>query len=380
MEDGIYFDLPEKDYHRLPRLSASGIANMLISPATFWARSWMNPEREKNDKDTPARILGRAYHMARLEPDRFAETYAAELGPDDFEDDEILMNDAEIKAALADMGLPQSQKEDGGVLGRAKRLEAAGYTGKIWHLELERHQAATEGKITIPRQYMEDIARDVAAMRSNGLVAELLEEGSAEVSILWTDERTGIKMKARLDYLAAHGQVDFKTYDNPMGKDIHRKIADDFMYNRYYIQAILYHQALEIIRKGGLSIIGEASLEQRQTIAHVQARPFPVPVYYIFQEKSGIPNLWVREIMLYHRAPATHLANAGGVDDGKAAVVADRQRRMASFHIKGKLEIEWACNMFNLYMEERGPLMPWSPIDPNGELGDGNFPTWWLET
>ena len=34
--DGVYFNMSEADYHALPRLSASGIKNILTSLPTFW--------------------------------------------------------------------------------------------------------------------------------------------------------------------------------------------------------------------------------------------------------------------------------------------------------------------------------------------------------
>ena len=78
-EDGIYFNLPEAEYHALRRLSASGIKNILISLPTFWAKSWMNPEvADSDDKDTNAQILGRAYHAAIFEPETLADRYAGE--------------------------------------------------------------------------------------------------------------------------------------------------------------------------------------------------------------------------------------------------------------------------------------------------------------
>ena len=35
LADGIYFNTPEEKYHALPRLSASGIKNILTSLPTF---------------------------------------------------------------------------------------------------------------------------------------------------------------------------------------------------------------------------------------------------------------------------------------------------------------------------------------------------------
>jgi hypothetical protein len=78
--DGIYFGLPMEVYLAVPRLSASGMQKLCASPAAFWKEVWLNPERaaDPDEEETKAQQLGKAYHCARLEPERFHDAYVRE--------------------------------------------------------------------------------------------------------------------------------------------------------------------------------------------------------------------------------------------------------------------------------------------------------------
>lgn len=49
------------------------------------------------------------------------------------------------------------------------------------------------------------------SVRSDPVAAPYLQDGESEVTIQWTDDATGIKCKARLDYFSAAALVDVKT-------------------------------------------------------------------------------------------------------------------------------------------------------------------------
>lgn len=357
LEDGIYFSLPAADYHALPRLSASGIANMLVDPPTYWAGSWMNPNRK--DEETDAKIIGAAYHVARLEPWKFHECYIREIDPADFP--EIITNGTGLAAALEERG--QTKKKAGEtVLEQAHRLRAAGYGGPILHLLQEKWEEERRGRVGLSPEIFDQIEADMAAIQSSDQIRPLLENGYAEVSILWTDPKTGVRMKARIDYLRADGWADFKSFDNPRKKRIDQCLADAFMYNRYYIQAVFYHQAIEAARAiGALNMVdhGTHSAENVEALlAEIYNRPDPLECHYVFQQKNGVPNLLARKIELF--AP------------GAEAL------RLSAMHIKARNEINWAAGLFKFYREEFGDD-PWPPLNPTGTIGDEDFPTYWLE-
>lgn len=358
MDDGVYFGIPEDEYHAIERLSASGIKDMLASPSQFWARSWMNPYR--NDDDTPARTIGRAWHCARLEPARYEQTYYRSLQLEDHLD--ALTTDAEVCEALKDMGQPQRLKGEIAA-DRARRLVDNGFTGEIWSMVREQHAEDHDGMIELPAAVYDEIDRNASWIRQSPEVAEYLT-GEPEVTLLWTDAETGVRMKARLDLLRSDGFVDLKTFSNQNGKEIRRAISDAYRFNRYYIQTAVYHSAVEAIRSGEITDAAGS-----RVVADLRSRKEPTKAAYVFCEK-GTPLTVVRDIVLYRK----HLSMdaAGGGD------VAARYAGPSGLLTKGLVEMRWACNTFKTLMEVYGPDDAWLPTNPIGSLGDDDYPSNWI--
>jgi len=108
IKPGVYFDMPDTEYHKVPALSNSGIKNLLISPMDFWARSWMNPRYEH--PETSAMTLGTAYHKRILEGKKaFDDIYMPDISADDYPD--ALRTVEEIKIELKKHGLKTTGKK-----------------------------------------------------------------------------------------------------------------------------------------------------------------------------------------------------------------------------------------------------------------------------
>lgn len=379
LPDGIYFNLDEARYHAEERLSSSGVCNMLVSPANFWKESWLNKEEgeeEEGEEDaTKAQILGRAFHAARLEPEKFAANYVRDLDVKDWPG--ALMNGTAIEAELEKMGQAKTKKGET-VLEKAQRLQYSGYTGPIWHILRAQFDEGTQGKIQIKAKYFDDIERDMVRIRANPEIAQHMTGGMAEVSIMWTDAR-GVKRKARMDYLKPASWTDFKTFDNSRRKELEQFIADAIRYNMYYIQMGWYWEAAEAIRIGGLKIIGNAPDEARDLIDEIKARTEPLECYYVFQEKNGIPNLLARHIKLLSDPHESHDVNAAGADQDTSSAVAAMTRKPTRLKMKADLEIRHAIGLFKFYMEEVGESAPWGPLRPTGAIDDDSFNRFWLE-
>lgn len=180
--------LPEKLYHAYPAMSASGMKEFRKSPGHF---KWM---RENPSEDTPARIVGRAFHMAIGEPDRFLK--------------EVVMIDGHRGT--------KSVKE---------AVEAAECEGKTV-LKPDQHKLITDS---------------VAYCLEHPLIKEIIKQGKSEVSYFWIDPDTGVPCKARLDWVTANGVlVDWKTFDGLHDDDnIERQIRKMF----YQFQASWYLEA-----------------------------------------------------------------------------------------------------------------------------------------
>lgn len=371
MNDGIYFDLPEDEYRALPRLSATGICNMLASPATFWANSWMNPDRV--DDDTVARQIGRAYHCARFEPDRFEARYVRQIVREDFPD--ALGTDAEIKAALKDAGEPQTKAGEG-VLARAHRLVESGFGGEVWHLHLEDFEGWRGDRIALPPNVWDDIHRDAERLRKMPEVAEHLTGGCGEVSVLWTCAETGIPMKCRFDYLRPTGVTDFKTFENARGTPVEQAMVNAVRFNRYYVQAALYWRVAETVRAGEVEAV-DATAEQQALIDAIRAREVPMEYWFVFQEKKGIPNIFARQLALIEMHRSLEIA---ATDDGAAERMHSRYGGMTMIHRKAEAEINYAKRQYLMMLEIYGDKGdPWFPINGTGRIDDECYSLNWLE-
>jgi len=380
MRDGIYFNLSEADYLAEDRLSKSGIKKLRISPADYWADSPMNTARK--ERDTAALIAGSAYHCARLEPDRFRRVYVRELSKAEMPPG-TLFTGTEMGATLAEMG----EKKTGSVAEQAARLAEAGFDpAKVWHCALAEWAAAIQpGQIAISAELYDEITADMARIRSVPAINALLSDGAAEVSVFWTCQETGIPMKARFDYLKPDRWVEVKTFANPNGKNLSQCITDAIRFNRYYIDAAAYMEAAEAVRSGVLAIMDEASDAERELIAAIQARPIPLECDFVFQQKSGVPNLLACPFRFFESPSddAIRDLEASGAPEEKLERARKMQamssRHRTAIHTKGRMEIAAAKREFLVYSEVYQPGEPWAPIRNVLEISDASFSQYFLE-
>lgn len=377
--DGVYFDLEDKVYHAVEALGSGSISDLLVSPGTFWNGSWLDPDRPPLDEEaTKAQVVGKAYHVARLESHRFASAYARKPSKDDFDPKTLLTSDAAIKAELKELGQTQAQSGED-IPERARRLLDCGFEGVILPLVMHEFMEALDGREPLDGNVWDDIVRDMERIKQQPDVARHLEGGQAEVSVFWTDDR-GIRCKARFDYLKSSSWTDFKTYDNSRRKQVDQAIADAFRYNRYYVQATHYRDAVEAIRDGLAGVEGEATQEQRLLIDDIVARKAPLECWYIFQEKGGAPNLFARRFQftaldsMSREYEVEAFAKPELADDVRDALASSTMIAR-----RGRVEVARAKDVFQLYSEVYPRGEPWAPLEPVGVIGDLDFNSYWLE-
>lgn len=378
IEDGIYFDLDERVYHAIEATGSSDLGKLLISPATYWRGSALDPDRPEHDEDsTNAQIIGKAYHVARLEPHRFMELYARKPAESDFPKEGLLSNTTQIGDALAELGEPK-KKAGEKVAEQAQRLEDNGYEGPIFPLIKARFEQSLNGRIPLDGKVYDEIEVDMERIEKVPAVVQHLRGGYSEVSVIWTDEN-GTRCKSRFDRLKVGEWTDLKTFVNSNGKPVDQAITDAFRYNRYYVQATHYRDGYEAIQAGLVDVV-KGDEAQRAMIEEIKALAAPPRCYYVFQEKGGVPNLFVRQFMFtaidaYRAAEVSEMLD----DPDKRAVVLDAMSSRSRIWQRGKIEIARAKELHRTYSQvyERGE--PWAPIDPEGRIGDDDFNPYWLE-
>lgn len=383
--DGIYFDLPDDIYHAVRALGGSSLGKLLISAGDFWEGSWLDPRRpELDEEQTAAQLLGKAYHCARLEPEAFEIRFCRKPDRADYPAKGLLTSDEKVKAALKEMGHQQTFSGES-TFERAVRLEDAGYVGTILPLEIARWERDIAKRSPRPTplkaEHWDDILVDMERIRAMPEIADKLTGGFAEVSVFWTDEN-GLRCKARFDYLKVEYFDEFKTFANPNGKNVHQAIKDAVQYNRYYVAAAHYRDASEAIRTGGLPIRGPSSEAQRELIEQIQARELPLKLWYIFQQKGGVPNLYAKEFeFLTLDAAREEEIKIMLADENPTVREMARQALGAKSAIykKALWEIHVAKSTFATYAAVYEPGDPWMPIDPEGTIGDADFHPRFLE-
>ena len=84
LEDGIYFNMPETQYHSIEALSGSGLKKLIVSPLTFWTENY-DPTYQR--RETSAMNLGKAYHKRILEgQEAFNESFVQRITKEDLPD------------------------------------------------------------------------------------------------------------------------------------------------------------------------------------------------------------------------------------------------------------------------------------------------------
>lgn len=192
--DGIHFGLPEDAYHADPALGSTNIRDLVDNAPDYWWSSWMNPAREP-EKETPAKIFGRAVHKAVLE------------GRDAFE----------------------------------TRYAACDHPGNIKAGMVERQVIADAGKIGLKRDEFNRILAAAAFIRANQHLAAAFSGGFPEVSVFWTED--DVRFKARFDYLKMRAISDLKSIRNPLNKSFIQACRDRIAGYDYPVQADHYMAA-----------------------------------------------------------------------------------------------------------------------------------------
>ena len=410
-EPGIYFGMPEEDYHRVNACSTSELKRMGVSSMEAWAYSRRNPDYE----DNVTRYLdhGKAVHCLVLEGrDAYQSRYAVELDASDFEG--ALISTDQIKAAIskfrtvapvtpvgttkqelldqlvalgekhgrevnregtvADLrarirefeeerpvapvtrieviedGISttrQATKED--LLYQLLRLDPE---ARVWDRIVSAHLSEHEGKTMILPKDDRRVQVAATMIQRHPDAGALLKGGYAEVSLFWYCPRTGAPMKARVDYLKLSAIIDLKTFSNKNGKPIDRAIEHTIASYRYNLQHCIYDEGVREVRKlvraRGLSVVNCCASGQSEWVEQCPMQEDPPAFVFIFQQSGMAP---VTRVKIMPRQMVFSVTNAQAL----------------------KLKRAWA-ECVTTYGND-----PWIDLEPMGEIDDEAIPGWATE-
>lgn len=355
LEPGIYFDLPEEAYHADVAFSASGAKDMLVSPLTYWMNSALNPDRE--DESTAAKERGKAFHTRILEgKEVFAARYAVKPDKADYPD--AICDGAGLRERCGELGLPRN----GTNAELCRRIREADPDAVLWPEIIARFQEENAGKIALTYKQFFEIERQAKIIDMQDAARKAFSGGHSESSIFWIDPETGVRMKARADYIKTRAVVDLKTFTNPMGLPIDVAIARAVANYRYSVQACVYLDGIEKVKelyrqKGFACVHGNApSKEWMDAFAASGAHAF----FFVFLEAGAVPNIRVREF----RMTETY-----------AQLGATTNLYWQSGHAGYRMAVERYKECLELY----GTEIPWVDAQPARAFRDDDFPTWMFD-
>jgi hypothetical protein len=179
IEPGIY-DMPEDQYFDFPAFSNSDLKLIARSPAHYWAAK-RDPNREP-EKETPAKLAGRAFHCAILEPSEFPNRY--------------------IKAPPNAPSRPTIAQ-----INAKKPSESSIAQMEFW----ADFDAKANGRIVLKSDEYENHLTIASGIRSHPELAVLLKNGLAEKSVFAVDPETGLLIKCRTDYFTQLKDINIIT-------------------------------------------------------------------------------------------------------------------------------------------------------------------------
>lgn len=203
---GCFVGMPMEAYHGQPcegpSISSSGLRTIWNeSPAHFWARTSLNPNR-KAQADKPAFAVGRLAHKLLLE------------GRDGLNDE---------------FAIRPSCWDDW----RTKEA-------KVW-----RDEQVLAGKTVVTEDDLVDVIGMAESLARHPLVKQGILDGAVERSLIWKDAETGVWIKSRPDVIPnASGIVaDLKTTASVSDESLAKTLGSF----GYHVQAALVGMAMEAV-------------------------------------------------------------------------------------------------------------------------------------
>ncbi len=244
-EPGLYSDreIPFDEYLRLPYISNTRLGQAARSMAHFRAA-----EQEPPADPTPDQIIGSLVHAGKLEPLAVAERY-------------VVMPDMAKGIVRAD-GSPY-----------ASVRATSQYKDRVGEFE-----EAHKDKTIVEQEWYDNMLGMLASLKRSSKARELIEgDGLSEVTIIWGCPYTGLRCKARIDWLkrVEHSFTDLKTTAD--ARDFQRSISKW----RYHRQCGLYHIGL-------LALTGERY--RPGIVAAEKGSPYGVRSAYLSEEslRAGV--------------------------------------------------------------------------------------------
>ena len=349
LTEGIYFGMPEEDYHNIPALSNSLLKKLLISAPDFYFNSWLNPFRNEDAEDQDSaewKVFGKATHTRILEGrEVFYSLYCSAFVPpsdclDTIADMKKFCKDLEIDLPK---GFSSWAKDDWIRFVQSSHPEA-----KILDIEKNKYWHAQGRKTELAVADIRRIEIAAAMIEKHPELQYYFKGGYAEVTVVWREN--GLWFKARFDYLKPEAIIDLKSFTNMQYKPIDMALYGAMAGLKYHIQVCHYihaaRKAVEFAQRGIFTTYGVNRFGPTPEFMKLLAESQDHMFYFCFQKKGGAP-----------------LAR------GK------RFTRDMSMYRCAEVSVERAIAIYRQCYETFGDGI-WVDSTPTTDFEDGLFPTW----
>lgn len=278
-EEGLYFNMPEEEYHALEYLSRSTMENILIDIEEAWYKSCFNPDKPIQNPTEPMK-LGTAIHSAILEPDIFNEIYCKQPSMRDFEDKVILNTNEELSQFLVSVGEKKTGKKEELIARALQYVDPEKMV--IWDVVQKEflNSINNGGKRSLSLESSEIIEGIQDSIKRRPKIPEIFSKGYSEVTIIWRDDETGIMCKCRMDYVRPEIIGEVKSFSLKGKKSIYKACCDEVVNQKYNFQFMIYSHALEtIIRKirtNEAKVYGEVDKEWLEEFLKLPKKQFAI--------------------------------------------------------------------------------------------------------
>jgi len=292
LPEGIYFNMSAAEYHALPYFSRSAAQLVRFSGKEF-EHSLKNPVEE-----TAAMALGTAIHSMFLEPKEFEETYVKAPAITYFEGKKYFIDKVKIidgngqekeverkrlaletvedlKPYLETFGLKKSGKKEDLINSAREHLNPdkvviwddveSGFYPTILDENGKEVFDKTKnklGQIVLSDKDFSDLENMRETLEQCEDLPQTIENGRAEVVVIWKDRETGIMCKCRLDYVQPLAVTDVKSFSiKDMNTPLLEQLEKKTIWSSYNLQFAIYREALETainaINVGKAKVYGE---------------------------------------------------------------------------------------------------------------------------
>jgi hypothetical protein len=328
LPDGVYPHLPDANYFAQDRLGSTDFVKLHKAPADWWYGSRHNPDHKREPTDEMQ--FGSALHALLLEGEEAYERVVA-VKPDYY---------------------PETDKKTGAV------------TLKPWHGSANycKAWAAENADRPLHLTAVQDraVRHMVALVLAHPQLGPVMRAGMPEVAILWTDPATGLRLRAKIDYLLPRFCIDLKSFGGDakgltLNQQVNALVAqrDMDVQRRMYFSA---RQAMaELIKAGALFGASPEEADWLTRVAAIDDWQWCWIFYRRREDGRGYAPM-VKPVL------RSHMRNGQFAPDITFTT--------------GEEKLRIAKANYLTFRERYGLDVPWAVIEPAEEPDDAEFPAW----